>query len=420
LTVINRNSAIWTSGTTSRSINFDILMLMFKLGGIKAGLRPSPSLISYAILTVCLFGFLLWRLAGLLPGISAPEAASRSASDKLHGLLSDPVNAPYRLVQHLLSVIHPGFFSLRFGSSIFAVIIALFFYGYVRRLFGRIIGLFGALLLISLPFFAISARQGTPQIMLFLPAVLIYAYASFIKSKEKTVAWLLMVAIVGIGLYTPGVIWWVAGAAALSYKKLSAQISTLPGVLSGLGIGLLCLAITPLVVICGLHLSALRFLLAVPSDLPTFPHFAAELLRMVGALAVKSPGGSPLLLDELPILNITLAALVIFGGYALYSAARGKAISLGLNVVMAVILAALNSNVAFLALAVPALIISAAAGLRYLYVEWRSIFPRNPVPKTFALALIAAVALGQLYYSADYTLRAWPHSPAIRQAYVLK
>jgi hypothetical protein len=395
-------------------------MLMLKLGGTKAGLRPSPSLISYAVLALSVFIFLIWRLGGLTPGLSPDESTSRAAAGNVHSLLSDPVNAPYRLVQHLLVLIHPGAFSLRLSSSIFAIVIALFFYGYVRSLFGRIIGLFGTIFLISLPFYAISAHQGTAQIMLFLPAVLICLCAAFLKSERKAIAWTALILAVGIGLYTPGMIWWIVGAAVLARKKLSAGISALPVGLSGLGIGLLCLMITPLVIISALHLQDLRVLAGIPVEMPTPLHFGAELLRMLGALVARSPGNSPLLLGNLPVLNITLVALAVLGGYALFSAARNKSISLGLNIILAVVLAALNGNVVWLALTVPALLILATAGLRYLYVEWRSIFPVNPVPKTFALVFIAAVVASQLYYAADYSLQAWPHSPSVRKAYVLK
>lgn len=383
-------------------------------------MRLSPRLISYVIIALSCLVFLLWRLGSLVPNLSPAEAASRSSSNHLHGLLSNPANAPYHLVQKFLSLIHPGIFSLRLASAIFAITIALGFYAYVKSLFGRVIGLFGGLFLISLPFYAISARQATPQIMFFLPAVLFYTYARLSRAQNTLIAWLVLIAAAGISLYTPGMIWWLAGAALVSYKKISAHLAALPAAASGLGIGLFCLIITPLVVICGLHLSALKIVLAIPSSLPNAAHFGAEIIRMFGGLIIKSPGGSNLLLANLPVLNIAILALAVFGGYALFAAARGKAIALGLNILLAIILAALNSDVAYLALAVPALIISAAAGLRYLYVEWRGIFPRNPVPKTFALALIAAVVAGQLYYTLNYSLRAWPHSPSTRQAYVLK
>jgi hypothetical protein len=93
---------------------------------------------------------------------------------------------------------------------------------------------------------------------------------------------------------------------------------------------------------------------------------------------------------------------------------------LGLSVILAILLAALQEDIAYLGLAVPALAIAVSAGLRYLYVEWRGIFPRNPVPKTFAMVLIAAVTLSQLYYGVNYCLHAWPNSTSVRNVYVLK
>ena len=383
-------------------------------------MRLSSGLTSYAIIVLSFLIFLLWRLGSLVPGLSQAEAASRSSSNDLSGLLTNPADAPYHLIQRLFSIIHPGFFSLRLASFFLAIIIALAFYAYVKNLFGRVIGLFGALILISLPFYAIAARQATPQIMLFMPAALIYAYAHLSKARKKKTAWLALVLVAGISLYTPGMIWWVIGGALASHKKIAAFLASLPSAAAGLGIGLFCLVITPLIVVCGLHLASLKTVLAIPASMPRPEHFGAELVRMFGSLIVKSPGGNNLLLANLPILNITVLALVVFGSYALFTAARGKAIAFGSNILLAVILAALNSNVAYLALAVPVLIITATAGLRYLYVEWRGIFPRNPVPKTFALVLIAAVVLSQLYYTANYSLRAWPRSPSIQQAFVLK
>jgi len=290
----------------------------------------------------------------------------------------------------------------------------------MKSLFGRIIGLLGSLSLISLPLFVILARAASPQILLFSPIVLMYLAFLLTRPQPKYFIWPMLALVIGLSLYTPGILWWVAGATILSYKKMSEAIRTLPTMVNSIGLGVLGLGITPLVVIGGLHLSSLKQLLAIPARLPAPAHFGAELLRMLGALFVRSPGDSQLLLGNLPVLNITLSALVIFGGYALFTAARGKAISMSLSIVLAIVLAALNEDVVYLALAVPALAILATAGLRYLYIEWRGIFPRNPVPKTFALILIAAVTLAQVYYAANYSLEAWPHSPPIRKAYVLK
>ena len=393
---------------------------MLKLGEIKTRPRFSQGLLSYGVLALSIFIFLFWRLASLPNGLSKSEVLSRSQSTDIHGLLSYPVNAPYHLVQQLIFTLHNGVLSLRLASVILATVMVLAFYYYSRSLFGKMIGLLGSLALLSLPFFSISARQATPQIMLFMPLLITYVFHLFIKLDHKTAPWLILAVLAGVSLYTPGLLWWILAAAIYSRKKLMPNIAKLPNLISGIGIGLLLICITPLIVIVLLHTGAIKPLLLIPASWPSPLHFGSETVHMAGALLIKSPGHSQLIIDDLPLLNITLIALAAFGGYALFTAARNKAISLGLSVVLAILLAALQEDVAFLALAVPALSIAVSGGLRYLYVEWRGIFPRNPVPKTFAMTLIAAVTLSQLYYGVNYCLHAWPNSTAVRQTYVLK
>lgn len=393
---------------------------MFKLGGIKARLRSSPSLLSHAVLALSIFIFLYWRLASLPSGLSQKEALSRADSSNTHGLVTNAADAPYHLLQHLLSSLGGGIFSLRLSSALIATILIISFYRYIRSLFGRIIGLLGSLLLLSLPFFTIFARQATPQIMLYLPLVLIYLFHELNKSKHKSLAWISLALLAGISAYTPGLIWWLAAAAVFTYKKLSASIAVLPKVISGLGAGLFCLCITPLIVISSIHPQSLKQLFLIPANWPSPTHFGLELLHMTGSIFIRTQGQTHLLINNLPLLNIALMALAVFGGFALYTAARDKAIALGLGIVLGIILAALQQNIVYLALTVPALATAVTAGLRYLYVEWRGIFPRNPVPKTFAMILIAIVALAQIYYGLNYSLHAWPHTQAVRQTYVLK
>jgi 4-amino-4-deoxy-L-arabinose transferase-like glycosyltransferase len=395
-------------------------MLMLKLGEIKTRLRFSHGLLSYGVLALSIFIFLCWRLASLPGGLSKNEVLSRDNSMDIHGLLIDPVDAPYHLLQNLFLTLHSGILSLRLTSVLVASILVLAFYFYTRNLFGKMTGLLGSLALLSLPFFSISARQATPQIMLFLPLLIIYVFHVFIKSERKTVAWLILAFLSGISLYTPGLLWWLLASAIFSRKKLTASIPKLSRTASGLGIGLLCLCVTPLIVIVILHTQSLKELLLIPSSWPSPLHYGSETLHMFSSLLVKSPGHSSLIIDDLPILNITLIALAAFGGYALFTAVRNKAISLGLSVILAILLAALQEDIAYLGLAVPALAIAVSAGLRYLYVEWRGIFPRYPVPKTFAMVLIAAVTLSQLYYGVNYCLHAWPNSTSVRNVYVLK
>jgi len=177
--------------------------------------------------------------------------------------------------------------------------------------------------------------------------------------------------------------------------------------------------ILPLIVSGISHPDVIKQLFLVPDSWLPISVTLKNTAWGVAAIFIKAPT-HPLIMANLPIINLVALALGIFGIYALQAAARAKAIWLCLSIVLAIVAAGLNNNVVFLALGLPAMALLISAGLRYLYIEWRAIFPRNPVPKTFALILIAGVVATQVYYGIRYSLIAWPHTSATRSVYVLK
>jgi hypothetical protein len=107
-------------------------------------------------------------------------------------------------------------------------------------------------------------------------------------------------------------------------------------------------------------------------------------------------------------------------GGVVWAAARNKALALASAILFAILAAGLNNNLRLLALGLPAVGIFMAAGLRYLYIEWRSVFPRNPIPKSLAWLLMVLVVSVQLIYGLSYSLIAWPHTDATKTTYVVK
>jgi hypothetical protein len=148
--------------------------------------------------------------------------------------------------------------------------------------------------------------------------------------------------------------------------------------------------------------------------------FLKHLAWMITSLFFRTPYHDQMLIGRLPLLSVIQLALVVFGVYALYSAARKKAFWLSASVIMGVLLAALNNNLRLLFFSLPGLGIFMAAGLRYLYIEWRSVFPKNPIPKGLAIAMLAAVVTIQALYGLTYSLVAWPAAEPTKQVYVIK
>jgi hypothetical protein len=141
---------------------------------------------------------------------------------------------------------------------------------------------------------------------------------------------------------------------------------------------------------------------------------------MVSSLFIRTPDNNFLMVGRLPVLNVVQAALLVFGVYALWAAAKQKLAVMLAAVLLAIILAGVNDNIVFLALGIPALAVVISAGLRFLYIEWRGVFPSNPAAKFVALSLMAILVTVHILFGVRYAAVAWPHTIATKNTYVIK
>jgi hypothetical protein len=354
-------------------------------------------------------------------GLSPAEAAARTQSSDWHHLLDHPLNAPHNLVIYAVHKIGSERHGvLRLASYVYALVFAGLFYYLARGWFGRTVGIFSALIFCLSPFFLITARVATAQIMFFWPLALMAAYYWLNRTDKKSSAWLVLMLSVGLSFYTPGLVWWLLGAAVVCRKKLLDITGQLPQAIVAAGLALLVLLLVPagLAVFRDWHF--LKDLAALPGSWPGPVRLVKDFGWMISSLSVKTPYHDQLLVGRLPLLDLLQMGLLVFGVYAMGTAARLKAAAFGLSVALAVILAAFNNNLEFLFIGLPAIGMFMAAGLRYLYIEWRSVFPRNPIPKSLALVLMAVLVGIQLVYGLSYSLIAWPHTSDTKTVYVLK
>jgi hypothetical protein len=378
-------------------------------------------LAGYGTLVVLVFFLFFWHMSSYTKGLAPDEVSARSGALALHNIYNNPVNAPYKLLQYAFLKLSPdGLASLKLAPALMACLFGFCFYKLSSSLFGKLIGVFGTLIFISLPIFVITARQATAEIMLFSTVGLLWLYTWANKTKQsRPLAWLVLFAAIGLFIYTPGIIWLVIAGAVINRKKLLAASSDMSRFIWFAGPILSLVIIFPLVYSGISHPDSIKQLLLIPNSWASAFEIAKNTAWGVAAIFLRAPL-HPLVIGNLPLINIVALALAVFGIYAMQAAARAKTLWLGALAIYGIIAAGINDNIIFLALGLPAFAIFISAGLRYLYIEWRTIFPRNPVPKTFALLLIAAVVFSQIYYGVMYSLVAWPHTAATRQVYVLK
>lgn len=389
-----------------------------RLGNIP---RPGiAKLALYLLLALLAFGLYFWQLGSLTKGLSPAEVTATSASTSLGTIVDNPTNGPHKFLQYIIvQIFGHGALQIRLSSAIFSLLFLFCFYLLIKGWFGPMIGLFSVIFLAATPWFMLLARHGSPEILLFSPIVILAAYYWLIRSKSQT-AWFCLLVAGSLMLYVPGGLFLVLLGLIFGRTNLIQSIGSFARLPKILGTLLVLALLAPLIYGCIKYPSSLKPLLLLPASWPS-PLVALKTAAWdVLALIWRTPVHIDQIIGRLPIFSGAQVALAVFGSFALFRLARGKLyLLLGLSI-FGIVAATLNRNLLFLSYALPAVAVAVAAGLRYLYMEWRSIFPKNPIPKYLAVVLIAGLVGMHIAYGLRYSLLAWPNTAATKSTYVLK
>ena len=395
-------------------------MVMFDWWRKKSRLGVAKVVVAALLLVALIFSLYLWRLGTLTKGLSPAEVSAGTSSLSLQSILDNPVYAPHKILQYSVQKIfgHSAL-ALRSVSAIAAILFLFCFYQLVKGWFGKMIGLFGTLMLAATPWFVLLARSGGPEISLLTPVVALASYYWLIKSNSRA-AWLILLISSGLVVYLPGGLFLIVLGAILARKTLNQAAQELSLIEKILGAVAALIILAPLAYAGIRHASALRPLLLIPADWPSAWVGVKTIAWDVLALLWRTPVHADHIIGRLPMFDGAQIALALLGGFALLKLARSKLYLLLGLAAFGILAAGINRNLVLLSLVLPAIAIAVAAGLRYLYMQWRSIFPINPLPKYLALALIASLVAMHVIYGLRYSLIAWPNSSATRSTYVLK
>jgi len=379
-------------------------------------------LVLLSVLAVALI-FLLygWRLGSLTPGLSPAEASAIVATTDLALIANEPVNAPHKLAQYAASLYAQERWALRLPSVAFMVTFLGLFYLTLRLWFGRWVGFLGAIVFASTPWLIIIARSATPDILLLMPvAALSSALWLSRRTTARGLAWLAFCTTGALSLYVPGMLWFILAVLAFKYRSLNSLSRSINKLVVATGGLLFLILLAPLAYGIFQTPEIAKELLLVPDPLRD----PLATLKSIGWSALslfwRLPYTTDFTVGRLPLLTIAQLAFAAFGVYALWAKARSVIYWLAAIVGVSILAAGLNDRLALLLPAIMAASLLVAAGLRYLYVEWNSIFPRNPIPRSLAVVLMVVVVGLHLAYGLRYALVAWPNAPTTNQVYMLK
>lgn len=372
------------------------------------------------MLLAIIYFLYFWRLGTLTAGLSRAEVDARSSSSTLQLIAENPLYGPHKVLQLLsVKIFGLGAGALRIVSAVLATIVLACFYQLVKAWFGRMISIFATLFLAVTPWFVLLARSAGPEVLLFLPILGLASYYWVIRSRSWF-AWLALLFCGGLVIYLPGGLWLTLLAALFARNNLKRATSDFSLRSKTIGAFIFLVISAPLMYGGVVNPDFIKPLLLIPADWLSI----WETVRSIGwsllALLWRAPMHADFIIGRLPMFGAAQIALALLGGFALGKLARNKLYLLLAMVVFGIMAAGINRNPVLLSFSMPAIALSIAAGLRYLYMEWRKVFPRNPLAKYLALALFTSIVIMHVFYGLRYVQSAWPNSSATRSTYVLK
>jgi hypothetical protein len=370
-----------------------------------------------------LFLLLWFRLGSLTFGnATTVEVSSQQAAHSWHTILTNPLNAPYTVVQRLVLLTgHHGITSMRLVTTMWAIVAMVLFYLVARQWHSVRVATLATWLFITSSWFLHTARLATPEILWLVSILaLVVLFSPRREGFDNRLSFPILIATLSAALYVPGMVWLVLLSIFLRRENIAdawyASSNFLLRALTIFG-GLVLLA--PLG--RGLYLNQALLkewvgLRAIGSPVI----MAKQFLAVPKHIFVSGPLDPVHWLGRIPVLSVFEIAMFIVGAY-FYArhlrAARSRFIIV-LSVLAWIIIGI--GGLVSLSLIIPVIYLVVTTGIAYMLHEWFKVFPRNPIARSIGVAVIAvAILLTSVYQTRSYFV-AWRYSPDTIQAFTRK
>jgi hypothetical protein len=358
------------------------------------------------------------RLGSLVPGYSTPELETLRLTDRWQSILSDPINAPYKLFAWLFTAeFHHSILALRVVSSCFGILILSLFYIAVRTWCTYRSAYLATAMFATSAGLLHFARLGTGDILQMsllglLDVVIWYRY----RSKHRMWVGYLIVALFALLWYIPGMLWFeVLGMLALQ-KIIINQLRRAKTIhLVGLS-AILIVVWAPLAVAIIRNPRLFLEVVGLPQKLGTLTHVGTYAWQNLSSIVIHSYGPSVLWVGHAPLLDAVEVIIGLLGIYYIVRNAPARRTFLLGSAVIGLLLASLGGSVSIAPL-VPILYLCIANGIDNLLGQWLSVFPRNPVVRIAGIAVVCIMIFFSVLYQVRTYYVAWPHAPATRQTF---
>lgn len=364
---------------------------------------------------------MLWQLSALTSNkLSDAEQIIATAPIGWHGILMNPFHVVVKLCQSIGFLLggQGGALVTRLPSVIFGII-AIIALGLVLRAWHGLRTAILGTLLFACSAWVLHVSRHAGYDSEYLAAIPVLFITHVALQKMKLVLSLPVVLIIwGLLLYVPGMIWLILFAAwwqrddCIDFWKLYKKWWQ-RGLLLGAAFAWIPLLAVSLI----RHTVTLTEWIGLPSRLDGLGTMAHRLLSIPKQLFLRGPSTPDLWLGRLPLLDVFVSVMVVFGlVYYVRHRKSSRTILLGTYLVLGSFLIALGGDVP-LSFIVPVFYLLAGSGMALLLRDWFNTFPVNPVMRSIGVACLTVAVLASCYYNLQSYFVAWPHAKATIAAY---
>lgn len=312
--------------------------------------------------------------------------------------------------------------SLRLISAAIVAVSLLCFYRIIASWINKRAAVLSVLLFSSTGWMLFQARQDTVSTMLFA-LVPLFLYLGVLAAETES---LILRILCGIGLaqliFVPGGIWFMLLAIIIGaiYDGKDIDIPSLtPAVVSFLAALILYGAVILSFMSIAYKTELLRLAGFFTGHVPALSVIKENLVQLPNQLFYSGLNDGSLWLRGTPIIDYVSLIFLVAGLAYLIKNREAYTISrvvIIVFLVLSLIFTAVNGPL-FISVMMPVVYMAVAAGLAYVLDQWLVIFPSNPLPRLFGIAVICISVFLVMGYQVERYFIGWPRTDEYHQIY---
>jgi hypothetical protein len=246
--------------------------------------------------------------------------------------------------------------------------------------------------------------------------VSLLTFAWLVAQSKRPGHWLVLSgAVIAFFSYIPGLIWFMILALFAQRRHISKIFKSVPILSIIIFIVVSIILVSPLIRASYLNPNLIGEWLALPQ--------AVNLLEIIknfflvpASLLFRSQPDPVFNLGRLPYLDLITICFSAIGAYAFLiriDLVRTRAL-IGALLISWILIAFKALSISIL---IPIIYLAVAGGVMFMLQQWFVVFPKNPIARNLAVALILAVASISVYYNLTRYFIAWPNNITTKQAF---